>query len=51
MKNAFRAFISNFPFLNADEAEIIVENTILREFNKGYIYCLKKVESQKNVMP
>ena len=37
MKNAFRAFISNFPFLNADEAEIIVENTILREFNKGYI--------------
>ncbi|MFT5217795.1 MAG: hypothetical protein ACI83H_002936, partial [Glaciecola sp.] len=29
MKDEFRAFISNFPFLNADESEIIVENTIL----------------------
>jgi len=34
MKNEFRAFISNFPFLNADETEIIVENTLLREFRK-----------------
>jgi CRP-like cAMP-binding protein len=37
MKNEFRAFISNFPFLNAEETEIIVENTIIREFKKGYI--------------
>jgi CRP-like cAMP-binding protein len=35
MKDEFRAFISNFPFLNPDETEIIVENTILREFKKG----------------
>lgn len=35
MKKEFRAFISNFPFLNADETEIIVENTLLREFSKG----------------
>ncbi|MFK5982894.1 MAG: Crp/Fnr family transcriptional regulator [Flavobacteriaceae bacterium] len=34
-ENEFRAFISNFPFLNADETEIIVENTLLREFRKG----------------
>jgi hypothetical protein len=37
METEFRAFISNFPFLDADEAEIIIENTILREFNKGHI--------------
>ena len=37
MKDEFRAFISIFPFLNADEAEFIVENTILREFKKGSI--------------
>lgn len=37
MKDEFRAFISNFPFLNADETDIIVENTVLREFNKGKI--------------
>jgi CRP-like cAMP-binding protein len=37
MKDEFRAFISNFPFLNADESEIIVENTILREFKKGNV--------------
>jgi CRP-like cAMP-binding protein len=37
MKNEFRAFISSFPFLNVDETEIIVENTILREFKKKEI--------------
>lgn len=37
MKNEFRAFIANFPFLNAEEAEIIVENTVLRTFKKGSI--------------
>ena len=35
MKNEFRAFISNFPFLNAEETEILIENTVLREFEKG----------------
>lgn len=37
MKDEFRAFISNFPFLNADETDIIVENTVLTEFKKGKI--------------
>jgi CRP-like cAMP-binding protein len=37
MKDEFRVFISNFLFLNSDEAEIIVENTILREFKKGNV--------------
>lgn len=37
MKDEFRKFISNFPFLTSDEAEIIVENTELREFSKGDI--------------
>lgn len=37
MKNEFRKFISNFPFLNADEIEIIVEHTLLKEFKKGTI--------------
>lgn len=37
MKDEFRAFISNFPFLNADETDIIVENTVLREFEKGKV--------------
>lgn len=41
MKNEFRAFISNFPFLNTNEVEIIVENTLLREFKKGSV-LLKK---------
>lgn len=35
MKEEFSAFISNYPFLNPDETEIIIENTILREFRKG----------------
>lgn len=35
MKDEFRSFISNFPFLNAVETEIIIENTVLREFKKG----------------
>ena len=35
MKNEFRAFISNFTYLNDQEKEIIVENTVLREFKKG----------------
>lgn len=37
MKNEFRAFISNFPFLNQEETDIIVENTVLVEFKKGDI--------------
>ena len=37
MKDEFRAFISNFPYLNAEETEIIVENTLLREFKKGSV--------------
>ena len=37
MKDEFRTFISNFSFLNENEAEIIVENTLLGEFKKGYI--------------
>lgn len=37
MKDEFRIFTSSFPFLNADEVEIIVENTILREIKKGTI--------------
>lgn len=35
-EDEFRAFISNFPFLNADETEIIVKHTILEEFKKGH---------------
>ncbi|WP_375559225.1 Crp/Fnr family transcriptional regulator [Bernardetia sp. OM2101] len=41
MKDELRIFISNFPFLNADEVETIVENTILREVKKGTV-LLKK---------
>ena len=37
MKNEFRTFISIFPFLNSEEAEIIVQNTLLQEFKKGYL--------------
>ena len=37
MKNELRAFIGNFPFLNAEETETIVENTVLREFKKGFV--------------
>ncbi|MCB0841424.1 MAG: Crp/Fnr family transcriptional regulator [Bacteroidetes bacterium] len=37
MKDEFRALISNFPFLRADEIEIIVEHTVLKEFKKGTI--------------
>ncbi len=47
MKNEFRSFISNFPFLNAEETEIIVENTLLREFKKGSI-LLKEGSISKN---
>lgn len=37
MKDEFRVFISNFPYLTTDEAEVIVENTVLKEFKKGHI--------------
>lgn len=37
MKEKFRAFVSNFQFLKADEVEIIVEHTVLREVKKGSI--------------
>lgn len=37
MRQEFRAFISNFPFLKADETEIIVEHTVLQEFEKGTV--------------
>lgn len=37
MKKEFRAFISNFPFLNAEETDIIVDNTVLLEAKKGTI--------------
>ncbi|WP_075603667.1 Crp/Fnr family transcriptional regulator [Saccharicrinis aurantiacus] len=37
MKEEFRAFISNFPFLKTDEVEIIVEHTVVKEFKKGTI--------------
>lgn len=37
MKKEFSAFMSNFPFLNTDEIEIIVENTVLGEFKKGHL--------------
>ncbi len=35
IEKEFREFISNFSFLKPDEIEIIVENTMLREFKKG----------------
>ncbi|MEZ5059244.1 MAG: Crp/Fnr family transcriptional regulator [Saprospiraceae bacterium] len=37
MREAFRAFISNFPFLKKDEIDTIVEHTVLKEFKKGTI--------------
>lgn len=37
MEKEFRAFVANFPFLNADEVETIVKHTILREYSKGSI--------------
>lgn len=37
IKNEFRKFVSNFSFLNADEIEIIVEHTVLKEFKKGTV--------------
>ena len=37
MQEEFRAFISNFSFLNAEETEIVIENTKIREFKKGHI--------------
>ena len=37
MKEEFRAFISNFPFLETDEVEIIVEHTVVKEFKKGTV--------------
>lgn len=37
MKEEFRAFISNFPFLKDDEIETIVKNTVIKEFKKGTI--------------
>jgi CRP-like cAMP-binding protein len=37
MKEEFRTFISNFPFLKTDEVEIIVEHTVVKEFKKGTV--------------
>ena len=37
MKEEFRAFISNFPFLKTDEVEIIIEHTVVKEFKKGTV--------------
>ena len=37
MKEEFRAFISNFPFLKTDEIETIVKHTVIKEFKKGTI--------------
>jgi len=37
MKEEFRAFISNFPFLKTDEIEIIVEHSVVKEFEKGTV--------------
>ena len=37
MENEFRAFISNFSYLNSEEIEIIVSNTVLKEFKKGNV--------------
>lgn len=37
MKEEFRLFIANFPFLKTDEVEIIVEHTIVKEFKKGTV--------------
>ena len=37
MQEEFKAFISTFQFLNAEETQIIVENTVLREFKKRSI--------------
>ncbi len=37
MKDEFRTFVATFPFLNADEIEIIVENTVLRQLKKGSV--------------
>lgn len=45
-KNEFRAFIGNFPFLNAEETEVIIENTNLEEFKKGSL-LLKEGEISK----
>ena len=35
MKEEFRAFVSNFEFLNAEEIDIIIDHTVLKEFKKG----------------
>jgi CRP-like cAMP-binding protein len=37
MKTEFREFVSNFPFLQPDEIEIIVEHTQLKQFPKGTV--------------
>lgn len=37
LKDEFRSFASNFPFLNSNEIDIIVDNTILKEFKKGHL--------------
>ena len=37
MKEEFRVFISNFPFLKDDEIETIVKHTVIKEFKKGTI--------------
>ena len=37
MKEEFRLFVANFPFLNTEETDIIVENTNLQEFKKGHV--------------
>ena len=37
MKEEFRVFISNFPFLKDDEIETIVKHIVIKEFKKGTI--------------
>jgi CRP-like cAMP-binding protein len=37
MKEEFRAFVANYPFLQPDEVDIIVENTNLKEFEAGAV--------------
>lgn len=46
MKEELRKFIEGFGFLNADETEIIIENTVLKLFKKGTL-LLKEGEVSK----
>lgn len=36
MKTEFRAFVANFSYLTPDEINTIVENTVLKNFPKGF---------------